>query len=278
MKESLDLLAPRCNTASVTTLDLLDADQRAAFARDGYLIVPGVVGQRAVDVALQVANHWLDEEFDSRRRDAYHGFTFAPEHAADPEFLGLLTESGALQYAESLVGQPLVRPQRSQIAIRFPVALGQDPGMFGAHLDGIPAPLNRVATDGKIHNFTLLAGVFLSDCPMGDHGNFTMWPGTHVETARWLRAHGTDVSDPDAFFAAIRELADRTSQPMQLEVRAGDLVLAHYLLLHSAGRHAGPNIRYAVFFRLETPHHADVADAALTEPWLDWPAFNDTQV
>ena len=151
------------------------------------------------------------------------------------------------------------RHQRGQITLRFPVARGQPPNSLGPHLDGIPTPLNGVPTDGQIHNFTILAGVFLSDCPAGDHGNFTVWPGTHLETARWLRAHGTSVSDPDAFFAAIRNLAHETSRPMPLAVHAGDLLLAHYLLLHSSGRHRGPNIRYAVFYRLQTQRHAEVA-------------------
>ena len=100
------------------------------------------------------------------------------------------------------------------------------PHSLGPHLDGIPTPLNGVPTDGQIHNFTILAGVFLSDCPAGDHGNFTVWPGTHLEPTRWLHAHGTSVSDPDAFFAAIRKLAHETSQPMPLEVHAGDLLRA----------------------------------------------------
>jgi len=258
--------------------DRPNADQRAAFARDGYLVVPGVVERDAIEAALQVANHWLDDGFDSAQRDTYHAQSFAPEHIADPEIIGLLTQTDGLEIAESLVGQSLITPARAQITLRFPVARGQQPNALGPHLDGIPTPLNRVPTDGQIHNFTILAGVFLSDCPAGDHGNFTVWPGTHLETARWLRTHGTRVSYPGAFLAAIRDLAHETSQPTPLEVHACDLVLAHSLLLHSSGRHHGPNIRYTVFYRLQTHRHAEVARASLTEPWLDWPTFNGPSV
>src|SRR5262249_54670697 len=160
--------------------------------------------------------------------------SFAPEHAADKEIVGLLTESGGLEIAESLVGQRLDPPPSAQITLRFPVARGDAPDLYGAHLDGIPTAFNGVPTDGQIHSFTMLAGVFLSDCPPGEHGNFTVWPRTHLETARWLREHGTTVTDSDAFTLAIRDLADATSQPEPLAVNAGDLVLAHYLLLHSA--------------------------------------------
>jgi Phytanoyl-CoA dioxygenase (PhyH) len=260
----------------VPVSDCIDARQREAFARDGYLVVPGVVTRAGLDAALQVANHWLDDGFDSTQRAAYHAQSFAPEHGGDPEIVGLLTDSPAFGIAESLVGQSLVPPRGGQITLRFPVARGDEPHGLGPHLDGIPYPLNGVPVDGRIHSFTLLAAVFLSDCPQGDHGNFTVWPGTHLATAQWLRKRGTRVDDPDAFFAEVRELAAATSRPRPLEVRAGDLVLAHYLLLHSSGRHRGPNIRYTVFYRLETWGHAQTAEASLTDPWLEWPAYNGT--
>jgi len=254
--------------------DLLDADQRAAFARDGYLVVPGVVGQPAVDAALQIINHWLDSEFESSRRHEYHGKSFAPEHVYDPEIVGLLTRSDGLAIAASLVGRPLVPPAFGQIALRFPVARGEAPVSFGPHLDGISTTLNGVPPDGQIRSFTALAGVCLSDCPSDEHGNFTVWPGSHLETARWMRAQGTSVPDPDAFLAAIQELADATSTPLALRVRAGDLVLTHFLLLHGAGVHQGPGIRYAVFFRLSTEDHDEVAQKTLTNPWYEWPAYH----
>ena len=253
--------------------DLLDADQHAAFARDGYLVVPGVVGRPAVDAALQIVNHWLDSEFDSSRRHEYHGKSFAPEHVYDPEIVGLLTRSDGLAIAESLVGRRLVVPTYAQIALLFPVARGQEPVSFGPHLDGISTPLNGVPS-GQIRSFTTLAGVFLSDCPSDEHGNFTVWPGSHLETARWLRAQGTSVPDPDEFLAGIQALADATSTPRALRVRAGDLVLAHFLLLHGAGVHRGPGIRYAVFFRLSTEGHDEVAQKTLTNPWYEWPAYH----
>ena len=257
----------------MTALRRLDVEQRAAFARDGYLVVPRVAGRAAVDAALQIANHWLDDGFDSSRRDHYHSRSFAPEHIGAPQILALLNGTDAFAIAEALVGQELVAPTSAQITLRFPVAPGDEPDAPGPHLDGIPTPLNGVPSDGTIHGFTLLAGIFLSDCPAGDHGNFTVWPGTHLATARWLRSRGTRVDDPGSFFAGLRELAAATSQPRPLAVRPGDLVLAHYLLLHSSGRHRGPNIRYAVFYRLQTAHHAETADASLTDPWLEWPAF-----
>ena len=73
----------------------LDVEQRAAFARDGYLVVPRVAGRAAVDAALQIANHWLDDGFDSSRRDHYHSRSFAPEHIGAPQILALLNGTDA---------------------------------------------------------------------------------------------------------------------------------------------------------------------------------------
>src|SRR4029077_7055624 len=127
-RSSLDRTARRSRyCTSVPAPDRPNADQRAAFARDGYLVVPGGVERNAIEAALQVANHWLDDGFDSAQRDTYHAQSFAPEHIADPEIIGLPTQTDGLEIAESLVGQSLVTPARAQITLRFPVARGQQP-------------------------------------------------------------------------------------------------------------------------------------------------------
>ncbi len=252
---------------------MIESHALPTFARDGYVVIPNVVDADRVEGALRIANHWLDTGFDSTQRDSYHSKSFAPEHTGDPEMLGLLTDTPAFGLAEHLVGQSLAPPTNSQITMRFPAEPGRPPEPFGAHLDGLPTPLNGVPFDGRVHGFTALAAVLLSDCPAGEHGNFTVWPGTHLEMARWFRADGTRVPDVDAFVTAVRDLADATSEPVSVVGRAGDLVLAHYLLLHGTGIHTGPHVRYVVFFRLKTPHYLDLGDAPLTDPWLEWPAF-----
>ena len=39
--------------------------------------------------------------------------------------------------------------------------------------------------------------------------------------------------------------------PVPVTGRAGDAVLCHYQLAHTAGPNTSPHIRYAVYFRLE---------------------------
>jgi hypothetical protein len=187
--------------------------------------------------------------------------------------VGLLTDNAGFDIATELVGAPLVRPKWSQIALRFPVPPGEAPRDAGAHLDGIPTADNGVPYDGRIHGFSLLAGVLLSDIPEAGHGNLTVWPGTHLAMSRWFAEHGNHVEDPNAFFQMNHRLAAEAGQPVAITGQAGDLVLAHYLLLHGVGGHAGPGIRYAVFYRLNTVDHDSLGDDVLTDPWAEWPAF-----
>jgi hypothetical protein len=54
---------------------------------------------------------------------------------------------------------------------------------------------------------------------------------------------------------------ERLPDPLQLEVRAGDLVLAHYQLGHTGAPNLSAHVRYAFFFRLYHEHHdADSLD------------------
>ena len=254
----------------------LNAEQRKTFARDGYVVVPSVVNRTQVDAALQAINHWLDAGYDSTERPAYHARTFAPGLVADPLIMGLLLDSPAFDLAGALVGRPLGRPTDAQIALRFPVAPGTQPKGPWPHIDGVPSPHNGVPSDGRLHGFTLLAGVLLSDLPDPGHGNFTVWPSSHVAMARWLRqraSHPGRVDDPDDFFRESAAVAYDAAEPVAVTGRAGDLVLAHYLLMHSVGSHQGPGIRYAVFFRLYAEGRDQLGYDVFTDPWAEWDAM-----
>ncbi len=54
---------------------------------------------------------------------------------------------------------------------------------------------------------------------------------------------------------------------------AGDLIVAHYLLMHGVGSHGGPGIRYAMFFRLSSEDREELGDAVFTNPWAEWDAI-----
>ena len=247
--------------------------QRADFARDGFVVIPGVVDRERIDTALQLVNNWIFCEFDHEQRVHYYAQSFAEEWRDDPRILGLLDETPVLDLATQLVGRALIGPDRAQIALRFPVPPGAPPFYDGPHIDGIPTGINGVAEDGEIHGFTVIACVLLSDVPGPDQGNFTVWPRSHLAMARWFRRHSPRIPDPGAFFLAIRKVAKKTSEPYAVTGRAGDVILSHHLTAHANGGHAGPNIRYAVFFRLTSDVRDALGDAVYTDPWAEWDAM-----
>jgi hypothetical protein len=253
-------------------VELSDA-QRAEFEREGYVVVPGVVDRPRIDDVLQLLNSWLFSGFDSTQRLTYYAQSFAPELVTDPRILGLVTETGALDLAAALVGRPITVPERGQIALRFPVPPGNPPFVAGAHVDGVPTEFNAVPSDGRIHGFTVLAGLLLSDLPGPGQGNLTVWPRTHIAMAEWFREHGTTVEDPQSFFRATEAVAAATSEPVMVTGHAGDLLLAHHLLAHANGAHTGPHVRYEVFFRLSTDVRDQLGDDVLTDPWAEWMAI-----
>jgi hypothetical protein len=96
-----------------------------------------------------------------------------------------------------------------------------------------------------------------------------------VTSAAAFARHGTRVEDTEALLESLRAAADATTESIAVTGRAGDLVLAHHLLLHGLGPHAGPLIRYMVFFRLSHAEHWALGDQTLVDPWAGWRAGAD---
>jgi len=254
---------------------LVTDEQRASLARDGFVVVPGLVDTEHVEGALRLVNSWFMTGFDAADRLSYYARSFAPDRTEDARITGLATDTAVLQFATELVGRPIERPTAGQIALRFPMPPEMLTWYEAPHVDGVPTDLNGVPNDGVIHGFTLLAGVMLSDTPDPDQGNFTVWPGSHLAMARWFGEHDTRIPDPQAFFAAVDDVARATSDSYPVPVQTGDVVFAHHLLAHANGGHTGPRIRYATFFRLSTDVRDSLGDAVLTDPWAEWDAMRD---
>ena len=242
---------------------LLGAEERRALVADGYVVLPAVVPREQALAALAAINASLGEDGIPKDELArMRAQTFCPDLVSAPPILELFRGTALAEIAEAALGTGKVRaPTAAQIALRFPSprAPRKEPR---PHIDGMPQAQNGVAP-GTIYHFTALAGVFLSDASEPDEGNFTVWPGTHRALADHFAAHGTD------------ELLERfppiaLPPPRQLTVRAGDAVLAHYLLAHSVAPNLGPHIRYAVFFRLFHEDHDPASNAAMVDLWHEW--------
>lgn len=227
--------------------------------------LPGIVPPTQVEAALHTINRALgDRGMDPALLAQFRSRSYTPEEQRTPAITGLYTQTPLRALTEQLLGQ--VRPVESgQIALRFPNTAAPRPPH--AHIDGVHTPTNGVPR-GEIHNFTALVGVFLSDVPGADCGNFTVWPGSHLRHAEYFRAHG-----PRSLLDGMPPLD--LGGPRQITARAGDALLCHYLLGHGVAQNASPHVRYAVFFRLTQADHAAVRWEAMCQPWLEWPGLAD---
>lgn len=240
---------------------MLDHGQIAEFAERGFLVVPRTVSGDLVDAATETVDELVRRDPPGPEVRGPHNYFV--EAARVPALAALLTGSPAFGLAESLTAAgSLEAPWQVQLALNIP-PFPHVPGM--GHIDGAPHE-----ADGRPGTFTLLAGVLMSDQPGEDAGNLWVWPGTHLTHAEYFRTHG-----PDAFFTAGGYPPVPLPEPEQIRGRAGDLVLAHYLLSHNIGGNTAESVRRAVYFRVKRTGHDPRWREFLQDPWLDYPAVRD---
>lgn len=262
----------RFNYAAEGEMPLLTQQQRDHFVEHGYVVLPGLIPQERVELAQRAINHSLGEGVPREKITQFRSQSFCPELQRSELLLGTVHDPEVWSCLSSLFapeGVPL--PASVQVALRFPTAPGTLRREPVPHVDGFPAPNNGVA-EGTISSFTGLAGVLLSDVPNQDAGNFTVWPGTHRSFAAYYRQRG-----PEEILREVQEGIIRVGvppvplpSPVQITGRAGDVVLAHYLLAHGVASNTAPHTRYALFFRLCHTRHTEQRWQAMGDPWLEW--------
>jgi hypothetical protein len=234
--------------------------QKRRLLRDGYLQLRELVPRPRVEAALRAINRSLGENgLPPDRLREMRARTFCPELATAPELLDLYAATPARALAEAAIGKVRV-PGSAQIALRFPQSVPS--GGPYPHIDGMYSPENGV-TAGTIFHFTALIGIFLSDVPTADAGNFTVWPGSHQLMEAYFKQHG-----PEKLLEGLPPVS--LPPPRPLLGRAGDVILAHYSLAHGVASNLGANVRYAVFFRLFHEQHEAYGLRALTDLWGEW--------
>jgi hypothetical protein len=246
---------------------VLTNDQRQAIYDDGLVHLPGIVPQETVNAALRAINASLGTAgLPPDKLRTYRSQSYCPELQSTPAITDLLHASPLWQLAESAIGVDKIRPVTSgQIALRFPTSGPAHPP--GVHIDGMHTPDNGVPA-GTIWNFTALIGVFLSDVPAPDSGNFSVWRGSHRAYETYFREHG-----PEALLNGMPPV--EVGEPEQVLAKAGDAVLAHYQLGHGIAGNASPHIRYAIFFRLFHVDHDSVRWECMTDIWREWEGMRE---
>ncbi len=233
----------------------------AQFVTQGYMQVPGAVPGAKVRRALQAINHSIGTAGKTGAdAAAFRQASLCFELRTSELLRDLFHGTRVQELAEGLLGQAKVQPLREiQIAPIFPLPVGAAAPPLSGHLDAAGTGTNGTAVGDYVRDFTLIVVIYLVDVPGPFHGNFTVWPGSHVETRDFFRQHGHEIlvqGDPTI---------PLTGQPRMLTGRAGDVVLAHHLLQHVGGPNTSPQVRHAVIGRMA---HVDVA-------WLGYGGFTE---
>lgn len=240
----------------------LSDEQLRAFARRGYLVVPGVVSSALLEEATAAVDRTIERDPPPPGHRGFHHYWNRQPEDADP-LMRLLRDSDAWTVAGSLIAPlTLQRPGHVQLSITIPISHHR-PG--GPHLDG----LSITEPDGRPGTFTVLAGILLSEQRARDMGNLWVWPGSHHVAAAYLREHG-----PDALFD-LEHPSLPFAPPEQVLGGPGDLLLAHYLLGHNMGGNVSGVVRRAVYWRLHATGHRERWRDLVRDPLLEFAPVRD---
>lgn len=245
---------------------MLSADQKREFVEEGYIQIPAVVPESMMKPALRAINHSIGEvgaTGDDPKNFRVAGF--CAELVTSPILTDIINRTPILEIAEELLGKGNVSPvPYVQIAPRFPMAVGKEPEPDSGHLDGIGSGSNGTPKGEYIRNFTLFVVVYLVDVLEPESGNFTVWPHSHIEYEEWFREVGHEVLKkglPDLPLSRER---------VMITGKAGDVVLAHHQVQHTAGPNTSPHVRHAVISRIPHKDCEEINKDAFTDIWREW--------
>lgn len=240
---------------------MVDADWVPHLRRHGFVQLPQRISRQALTRANRAIDDDLRANFDPRRIDEYVHRSWCPRLRRASVLTRLLQTPQVQRDLEQVLPvHRLFGTNLAQIAIN-PIKPNEPPAPPQWHIDGIANPHNGLGSR-SLQTFTALVGIFLTTTPSKDAGNFTVWPESlprlrdwYTEDRRRMR-EGLPKIDP--------------GPALQLPTKAGDVVIANYLLAHGAAANASLVERRALFFRVALPRLFFRRHAHLTDPWRGW--------
>ena len=254
------------------------ASAAASFARDGYVVLPGLVPPDKVARALRLLNHHLgsaelhaDVEADGIGME-FERAASALDAGPEPQKTGVVKLGSGrrctccLAQAAPLlallgprersaigeaVGAQVSGPCGCQVALRFPLR------PFGEGvLDGeaalpslLPHAVTEWHTDAAKYNekkcFDVVAGIFLNEMQGTAEGNLWVQPGSQ---ARERKAREAGQLARRALHSG-DTYSHETATPITAAA-PGTVIIFDKDLVHAGGPNLSPAIRYALYFRL----------------------------
>ena len=234
--------------------------------REGYVVVPGLLGDEQVRLLLHAINRNLgDFGMDPGQLAAYQHDSYCPALRDDPVLIDLFDGGGVFEAAERLVGHGNLLPvNRIQVALRFPTRPGTPIQEPRGHIDGLGTGVNGIPKGTYRRSFTVLCVVLLSDLPQLNMGNFTVFPGSHRLAEAHFKQHGHEGLHSGSLDIEGLEAAE------QIMGKPGDVLFAHHMLLHCGAVNFSPFVRYAIILRFRHKGCGDFAERAFTDMWREW--------
>jgi hypothetical protein len=233
------------------------------FARDGYLVVPGVVDEALLASADEEIDGLIVEQAPVEGDGGPGPNLWFPPRERLPRCDDALRRSGALGLAEELVAPFKLDHAFDHIQVATTVPpYAHIPG--GPHIDG-----HRPGQDAP-GSFTLLAGIFLTDQRQARSGNLWVWPGSHLRHQALFAERGTRALQLSSGHPTLLDPPFELGPGSELKAGRGDLLLAHYLTGHNKGGNTSEFVRRTIYYRLAVPGHWDQWEATFNDPWTEY--------
>lgn len=232
---TVELLYPRPPVTALTPR------QRDSFARDGYVIVPGVLRPAEIETLVAAVDRiYRRENLESTNPDPARRMDFMPVLEESREFVELIDHPATFPYILDILG-PYIQFGLSTVTVHPP-----NPAFKGfLHIDGGPA-MQRIRVSETSWPLQVKIIWFLTDVTEPDMGNIVFVPGSHLRPF-------PEEGGQDEFGELPAATTPGTTQVM---ARAGDALIFTHSLWHGGARNTSTvtrkNIQYGynqMFFR-----------------------------
>lgn len=244
---------------------VLTVEQLGEFARDGFIVVPGVVDETVLVQLDAEVDALVERQPPPPDKVGFHHYF---EHPSDlPVADRALRTAGVLALAGELVAPLSIDLAFDHIQVATSI-YGWDHEPGGGHIDGYGIPGQAAP-----YTFTMLAAIYLGDESVAGRGNLWVWPGSHLVHERLFREQGVDVlmsEESMGGHACLLHPAPAFGQSQPILANRGDVLLAHYLLAHNQSGNMWNPLRRIVYYRLAAHGHRDRWSETQTDALLEY--------